>query len=99
MSETYVTMKEFEEYKKTMESSGKKGSKVEKTPKVEKEVKESVPRKQTAYQLFIKEQHPGFKQLHPEMKSNELMAGLAKLWNEKKLSSAPVQEAEAVKIE
>lgn len=81
MSDKYVTVEDFENYKKHVENVMK--SKKEPS-KDAKEVKETKPRLPNAYALFLKDTLPKVRAEYKELSKNEHFKKVAELWKEHK---------------
>lgn len=73
----FVTLEEFENYKKIVENMIK--------PKKDS-VKEIKYKQPNAYALFLKEMSPKLKSENPNLTQKELFKKVAELWNEQKKS-------------
>jgi hypothetical protein len=78
MSDKYVTVEDFENYKKHVETIMK--------PKKEssKETKEVKPRLPNAYALFLKDTLPKVRAENKELSKNDHFKKVAELWKEHK---------------
>lgn len=77
MSDKYVTVEDFENYKKHVETIMKKKE------SSSKETKEVKPRQPNAYALFLKDTLPKVRTQHPELTKNDHFKKVAELWKEK----------------
>lgn len=74
MTDKFLTIEDFEAYKKTMEEKLEKASKVKKN-------KEIVPRTPTEYQMFVKNNLPKIKAETPNITQTDAIRKVAELWN------------------
>ncbi len=88
MSDSFVTQKEFDEYKKMMESK-LSATKVEKVEKVEKVVK---PRQASAYQEYVKKHFHEIGAKHPGITPSDTMKKVSEMWKLEKESKVPKVE-------
>ena len=77
MSDSFVTQKEFDEYKKMMESKMGVGAKVEKVVK---------PRQPSAYQEYVKKHFHEISVKHPGISPSDTMKKLSEMWKVEKES-------------
>ncbi len=83
MSDSFVTQKEFDEYKKMMESKLNVGTKVEKIVK---------PRHPSAYQEYVKKHFHEIGAKHPGITPSDTMKKLSEMWKAEKESKVPKTE-------
>jgi len=83
MSDSFVTQKEFDEYKKMMESKLGSSTKIEKVAK---------PRQPTAYQDYVKKHFHEISLKHPGITPSDTMKKLSEMWKEEKESKVTKSE-------
>ena len=88
MAEKYVTVDEFEQFKKMMEE---KFSESKEEPKEEKVKKVKAPKPPSKYNLFMKEKFEELKAQHPEMTAKDMMKKVGELWKLEKDKESSTQ--------
>jgi hypothetical protein len=89
MSENYVTLSEFEEYKKMINEKMTNEKMTVETVKGKKIKTENVPNTKppTAYQLFVKENYHKIQAENPDFKFRDITRQISKMWALQKTSN------------